>query len=276
MARICTKCGSEKKTDKGEICHNCAMEMGRSKKSESWCKLMSAMRTGYKFTEEAKEKMRRSHLGKSNGPMSEETKRKISESQIGKVLSKEHRRKLSESHKGQRPSEETLRKLSEVRMGHPTSEETRRKLSEKNKGHPVSEEQRAKLRKANLGKHHTEESKDKVRQKVIASLHRQAHRKTGIEKKVEEYLNEKGINSVYNAPFSGVGAVDFFLPDFNSVIECDGDYWHGRPGAREHDRERDEKLSKIGVRVLRMSEHEINKDWEVAKSRINLFLGGGK
>ena len=59
----------------------------------------------------------------------------------GKILSEETRRKISESHKGKILSEETKRKLSEANKGNTYhkgkkhSEETRRKISESNKGH---------------------------------------------------------------------------------------------------------------------------------------------
>ena len=84
--------------------------------------------------------------------LSDETRRKMSESKKGRIFSEEHRRKLSESHKGHTVSEETRKKMSEAKKGenHPLygkhfSEETRRKISETNKGHTVSEETRRKI-----------------------------------------------------------------------------------------------------------------------------------
>lgn len=49
--------------------------------------------------------------------LSEESCRKISESNKGRKFSKEHRRKLSEAMKGKHPSDETLIKLSESHKG---------------------------------------------------------------------------------------------------------------------------------------------------------------
>ena len=80
--------------------------------------------------------------GGNSGNFSEETRRKISESNkgekhhmYGKHHSEETKRKISESHKGLKPSDETRKKLSEV------------KKKEKN---------------AMYGKHHTEESREKI------------------------------------------------------------------------------------------------------------------
>ena len=57
--------------------------------------------------------------------LSEETRRKISESHKGKILSEETKRKLSEAnkgntyHKGKKHSEESIIKMSESHKGHP-------------------------------------------------------------------------------------------------------------------------------------------------------------
>lgn len=62
---------------------------------------------GKKHTEERKENQRKAHLGKS---LSEETKQKLRDHRKGKKLgplSKEHIEKLRESHKGIKQSEET-------------------------------------------------------------------------------------------------------------------------------------------------------------------------
>ena len=108
---------------------------------------------------------------------SEETRKKMSESQKGKNLGKKHseetKRKISESlkgnqrHKGHNHSEETKRKMSEAKKGQPgiwkgkhLSEEHRKKLSEAhkgqaawNKGMPCSEEQKRKQSEVMKGRH---------------------------------------------------------------------------------------------------------------------------
>ena len=83
--------------------------------------------------------------------MTEEHKKKISESNKGKKLSYEHIRHLSESLKGRKTwnkgkigylkgrvfSEESRRKMSESKIGKHHSEETKIKISESNKGKPA-------------------------------------------------------------------------------------------------------------------------------------------
>ena len=61
----------------------------------------------------------------------------------GRALTEETRRKMSESHKGHSVSDESRRKISETKKGQPSpmkgkihSEESLRKMSESHKGHP--------------------------------------------------------------------------------------------------------------------------------------------
>ena len=112
--------------------------------------------------------------GKTN-IYSEETKRKISETQKGKHLSEETRKKIGEREKGEkhwnygkhRP-EETKKKIGEAQKGKQVSEETKRKISEASRGRTFSEETRKKLseykgeKRWNYGKHLSEEHKNKI------------------------------------------------------------------------------------------------------------------
>lgn len=70
-----------------------------------------------------------SHLGCKR---SEETRKKMSEAQKGRVTSEETKLKLSEANKGKKHTEEHKRKCAETRTGTKRSEETRKKISESN------------------------------------------------------------------------------------------------------------------------------------------------
>lgn len=50
---------------------------------------------------------------------------------------------------------------------------------------------------------------------------------------------------------------DFYLPEKNLIIECDGEYWHRNK--TEHDQRRDKFLRNLGYRILRLSEESIKK-----------------
>lgn len=124
-------------------------------------------------TEETKEKLRQLNLGKQ---LSEETKRKISESvsACGRiyVVSEETRIKMSLAHKGQKRSLDSIKKQVRTQTGRQLSEETKRKISESNKGvkhKPLSEEAKKRIsirmkgkRNPFYGKQHSEETKRKI------------------------------------------------------------------------------------------------------------------
>jgi hypothetical protein len=89
---------------------------------------------------------------------SEESRRKMSKSAIGKTVSQETRKKLSELNTGEKHpmfgkthSDESRRKMSESAIGKTVSQETKRKISENTKGRKHSEETIKKLRELNTG-----------------------------------------------------------------------------------------------------------------------------
>ena len=99
---------------------------------------------GKKFTDEHKLKISIANKGKKHGPMSEETKRKISLSSKGRKLSENHRKKISEALTGKHfnknycrvHSKEWHRKVGLAHRGMkrpPRSIEWRRKISNVNK-----------------------------------------------------------------------------------------------------------------------------------------------
>ena len=83
------------------------------------------------------------------------------------------------------------------------------------------------------------------------------------------FLSENFIEFEKEKYFSGLGGfVDFYVPKYNIVIECDGAYWHGLPGAKERDERRDKFLLGVGINVLRLPEENINNDWDNVVAKI--------
>lgn len=93
-------------------------------------------------------------------------------------------------------------------------------------------------------------------------------RDTSIEIKIEEMLKKSGIAYQKQVGVAGVANVDFYLPSYRTVIECDGCYWHACPihfptskiglVKRQRDIASTKKLQSDGFRVIRLWEHEIN------------------
>lgn len=103
------------------------------------------------------------------------------------------------------------------------------------------------IKNPTLNKGHSDKTKELMSQQKIA-LYKGTHTKqllrektleqissghmpkanTSIELIMSQILIELGHSFDYQFKF-GYWVYDFFLPDHNLFIECDGDYWHGNP-----------------------------------------------
>ena len=100
-------------------------------------------------------------------PHTEEAKVLIREARARQVFSEETRKRMSESQKGRKHAAETIVKMIEAgkrRIQKPCSEETRKKMSEVRRGKPKSEQMRERLSAATKGKPKPESAKEKLRQ----------------------------------------------------------------------------------------------------------------
>lgn len=141
----------------------------RRNKLYGWLKRkISEARTGTKHSEETRKKM--SDSLKARGPLSIETRQKISQSQIGKTrgsMPEETKNKISKTkqdnpktswNKGIAMRESTKQKLSQTNTGKKHTKETKIKISKNhsktswNKGIPLTEEHRQKLSALSKGK----------------------------------------------------------------------------------------------------------------------------
>lgn len=97
--------------------------------------------------------------GGNNGSPTLETRRKMAEWQIGKVLSEETKYKISMSKTGRKDAESTKKKKSEGQKGKHLSIETRQKLSVAGKERADVKRRGKELGLSNKGRKHSEESK---------------------------------------------------------------------------------------------------------------------
>jgi len=109
-----------------------------------------------------------------------------------------------------------------------------------------------------LGKKMSVETRKKIREWNINHPNRK-FKDTSIELKIEAELKRQNINYQKQVPLCKIAIVDFYLPEYRIVIQCDGDYWHKYPQGREKDRQQDRVLTFNGFNVYRFWEHEINQ-----------------
>ena len=123
---------------------------------------------GRKHSEESKNKMR--------GTFSEEHKQKLRDAWMErrkKPISEETRKRMSQASKGKKHSENTKQKIRESKLGHVVSEECRNKISETKKLKAANMTEAERKEKfgankgktpANKGKPHSEETRRKMRE----------------------------------------------------------------------------------------------------------------
>jgi very-short-patch-repair endonuclease len=203
------------------------------------------MKKGTKHSEKAKEMNRVAHLG-------------IIPWHKGKtgVYSKKVLMGWSEIKKGKKLSPETREKIRIAGLGKKHSIESRKKMSEGRRGQ----------KNPMFGKHPSLETRKKRSESCIANPNRK-FKDTGIEIKMEEALQILKIPYIKQKPLHNIAIVDFYLPEVDTVIQCDGCYYHnclihypnGKIGRIGKDFDQDLVLTSHGTAVYRFWEHEINE-----------------
>jgi very-short-patch-repair endonuclease len=95
-------------------------------------------------------------------------------------------------------------------------------------------------------------------------------------------LDEIGIDFVPQYIVNGKFTVDAFIPSNRTVIQFDGDYWHGNPAKYQvldsrqkirvaHDISQDAYMAKIGLRVFRFWQSEFS-DISQIKERLSAII----
>ncbi|MDO8623145.1 MAG: NUMOD3 domain-containing DNA-binding protein [archaeon] len=226
---------------------------------------------GFKHSDETRNKIRNSLKGFKHH---EEVKIKIGlgnkGKNLGKHCSEEHKKNIRKANLGKHHSDETKLKMSLVKKGKKLSQETKRKLSEslkgKNKGKICSDDHKRKIGLANkgsIGFWNGKKLSQETCQKIKIARYKQIFplKDSSIEVKVRGFLDELKVE-YFQHKYMNIAhgyQCDFFIPSINTVIECDGNYWHKYPTGREIDHIRTKELIENGFKVLRLWEVEIKE-----------------
>lgn len=101
--------------------------------------------------------------------------------------------------------------------------------------------------------------KDDLRRGAFTTLKILSKRKkTKPEKELIILLKKAGVRHVSQYLINNRFLVDEYLPEYNTVIEVDGNYWHSLPKIVNKDKAENAYLKKCGYRVIRISEKDIS------------------
>ena len=115
-------------------------------------------------------------------------------------------------------------------------------------------------------------NKEKLEKDIIKAhiaIGKNHNGKTYLEKKVEWWLKKKGFKYESQKYFNNGDRkfwVDFYLPDYNIIIEADGSHWHNVVA----DRERDKQLKKVFTgKIIHFKEDDIRNNFHKCITKLN-------
>ena len=203
---------------------------------------------------------------------------------MGHAWSDESRKRLKESMKGKIPwnkgktgiySKEVIEKIALGQLGRKqTTEHIKKRLDTKKKNGtfdcstPESIARQIASRKENGKSWHSEEAIEKIRTKRgeqkptwVSSQEKiltKALVEIGVVVEIQKQVRTKGFLTL----------VDLYIHSSNLCIYVDGIYWHSFPDRKLRDRETNQVLKKLGYKILRVSDKDINNDLPSVLKRI--------
>jgi very-short-patch-repair endonuclease len=148
---------------------------------------------------------------------------------------------------------------------HPMSEKQKKKMSEVF-SQPEVYQRRSEAQKRYWSTVPYEERIKRTRNGCVAGFNA-VNSMTGmssIEAKVKEQLDELGVRYIQQKEVcdgNKVYYLDFYLPDYKLVVECNGDYWHNLPNRKQRDKDLENFVKRTNHNIIFIWEHEINDEW---------------
>lgn len=135
----------------------------------------------------------------------------------------------------------------------------------------IGEAERERRRSAAAARNKTPEARERSKRHAI-ELRKRGCNETGIERTVKAVLIGAGLEFKQEFTLGVVGLADFYLPAYNLVIECDGEYWHASAKAKQRDAVKNAYCKRNGIGMLRLSERDIRagKAQKIISRRLKL------
>lgn len=199
--------------------------------------------------------------------LTQEQKDKIRQTMKEKWKDKEYRERMSNAHKHELP-DEWKQNISKGMKGKRKKLKTRIKMSKyqsnRTDEHEKNFRESWKKQWNGLTK---QEQLDRLSNWIEAghkSFNSFSLKPTSIELKVKEQLDYYGIRYIQQKHINDGERnyyLDFYIPSFKLVIECNGDYWHNKQDRKERDRRLETYVKSTGRNIVFIWEHEINDEW---------------
>jgi very-short-patch-repair endonuclease len=157
----------------------------------------------------------------------------------------------------------------------PRSEEIKQKISKSGTG--IS---RPKADGFGIGRIHSQQTKDKMSETAINNILKNGKvKRSNLEYKFEGILDILGYQYQHSYYIPDIKKIyDFYLPDYNTFIEIDGDFWHCNPDTKFaipecksqelnliNDQFKNEWAINNGYKIIRIWENDINNNIQQVK-----------
>lgn len=109
------------------------------------------------------------------------------------------------------------------------------------------------------GKERADKIREKYRANAINTLNKlKVSKVSKAELILKNYFKRNNFKYVHQWKYK-LGVADFYLPDYNMIVECDGSYWHSKPDYIKRDKVKREWLKQNGYAVLVLTSENITK-----------------
>lgn len=185
-------------------------------------------------------------------------------------------------------SDDTLKKIEGIKEKLRNNKDRGKQISKKLKGVPKTEELKKKISESQKKRYRENPQilKNLSKKRINWLKSKQSSKKSKIETKFELLLKLLNLDFIYQFEFKK-RLFDFFLKDFNVLIEVDGDFYHCNPNSNHSDiiyetqkitKSNDEYKNKLclenNITLLRFWEKDINErpEWVISELKRELSL----